>query len=324
MQASFMRTNNIPAEQSDEHRGWFGRFESRLGETGVLLLFLLPSLLVVAVAQIYPLGYSAVISFFDWTLSRSPVIGPFVGWGNYARVLGDSAFTGSLGYTVVFALVSTAIQLVLGLGLSLLTVGERLTLRLSRTLLMLPMVIAPVAVGTIWRMILSGRVGPLNRALAAIGIDGPNWLGDPSWARASLIVIDAWEWTPFTVIILTAALTSLPSEVLRAASVDGAGRWTIFRHIVFPMILPVIFLVALFRLIDGLLTLDIVFTTTAGGPGYATNTLSFWIYQQGLRYFNISYAAAASWLLLIGCLAVALLLLLWRYRVTRWQSAVRE
>lgn len=318
-----MSSNETAGTPAGDRFGWFGRFESRLGEAGVLLAFLVPALVVVAFAQLYPLVYSAVISFFDWTLSRSPVIGPFVGWGNYARVLSDGNFVGSLSYTVLFALVSTGLQLVFGLALALLTLGETLVLRLSRTLLMLPMVIAPVAVGTIWRMILSGRVGPLNRGLAALGIDGPDWLGDPSWARLSLIVIDAWEWTPFTIVILTAALTSLPSDVLRAASVDGAGRWTILRHIVLPMILPVLLLVAMFRLIDGLLTLDIVFTTTSGGPGYATNTLSFWIYQQGLRYFNISYAAAASWLLLAGCVVVAALFLVWRRRIMLWQAVRR-
>ena len=304
--------------------GLIGRIEARLGETGLLLLFLLPSLVVVGFAQIYPLIDSAVISFFDWTLARSPTIGPFVGLANYGRVLSDPTFTGSAIYTIVFAVSSTALQLVFGLAMAMLTVGEAYTLKLARTLLMLPMVIAPVAIGTIWRMILSARVGPLNRVLAAIGIDGPNWLGDPNWARVSLIFIDAWEWTPFVVIVLTAALTSLPADVLRAASVDGAGRWTIFRHVVLPLILPVVMLVALFRLIDGLLTLDIVVTTTSGGPGFATNTLSFWIYQQGLRYFNISYAAAASWLLLIACVLVAVGMLVWRRRLTTWQTAARS
>lgn len=299
--------------------GWIGRIESRLGENAVLGLFLVPALVVVTAAQFYPLVSSAIISLFDWTLSRSPTIGPFVGLANYRRTFADPVFAGSLSFTVIFAVASTAIELALGLGIALLTVGEAYVLRLTRTLLMLPMVVAPVAVGTIWRMILSARVGPLNRFLASIGIDGPNWLGDPTWAVISMIMIDVWEWTPFATIILTAALTSLPSEVLRAASVDGAGRWVSFRFIVLPMILPVILLVAMFRLIDALLTLDVIFTTTAGGPGFTTYTLSFWVYQQGLKYFNISYAAASSWVLLFACIAVAAVFLYWRRRVTSWQ-----
>ena len=298
----------------------FFRLESRLGERGVLIGFLLPALALLVFAQFYPLVYSAVISFYDWTLSRSPLPGGFVGLANYEKAIGDSVFVGSIAVTVIFALCSTALQMSLGLGLALLTVGEGGRLKLARTLLMLPMVVAPVAVGTIWRMLLSARVGPVNKLLASLGIDGPNWLGDPTWAVVSLILIDAWEWLPFVTIIYAAALTSLPGEVLKAAAVDGAGRWQIFREVTWPMLLPVTVLVAMFRLIDSLLTLDLVFTTTFGGPGFATHTLSFWIYQQGLRYFNISYAAATSWLLLVACMLVAGGFLAWRRRLMRWQT----
>lgn len=312
---------SIPGTIPETRRpvGLVARLERQLGETGILLLFLAPAMLVVAVAQFYPLASSAILSFFDWSLARSPTVGPFIGLDNYARTFNDPIFAGTVTYTIVFAISSTLLQLACGLGIALLTVGESYTLRLVRTLLMLPMVIAPIAVGTIWRMILAARVGPLNQGLAAIGIDGPNWLGDPMWAAFSLIMIDAWEWTPFVAVTLTAALTSLPGDLLRAASVDGAGRWKSFRYIVFPMILPVLVLVAMFRLIEAFLTLDIVFTTTAGGPGYATHTLSFWIYQQGLKYFNISYAAASSWIMLLACVGIALAFLAWRRQVGKWQ-----
>ena len=291
----------------------------RLSDTPILLMFLCPALVVLIVAQFIPLAQSAWVSLHDWVLARSPVMGGFVGLNNYARVLQDRQFLASAGFTLTLAAVSTALSLAFGLGLALLTTGEDFRMKLSRTLLLLPMVVAPVAVGTMWRMILAARVGPVNQTLVSLGLPAPNWFGDPVLARASLIVIDAWQWTPFVMIILAAALTSLPSEVLRAAEVDGAGRWTIFRHIVFPMILPVFLLVAMFRLIDALMTLDIVFTTTGGGPGFATQTLSYWVYQQGLRYFNISYAAAASWLLLIGCMTVAAGFLVWRHRIMHWQ-----
>ncbi len=119
--------------------------------------------------------------------------------------------------------------------------------------------------------------------------------------------------------IFAAALSSLPSEVLKAAEVDGATPWQILRMVILPMLAPVGLLVVMFRLLDALLTLDIVFTTTFGGPGFATHTLSFWIYQQGLRYFNISYAAAISWASLIGCMLLVAGLLVWRARISRWQ-----
>ncbi len=298
---------------------WLTRTEQRLGESGPLLVFLLPALLILLVAQGYPLLASLRISFFDWSLARSPAPGPFVGLANYARAMHDGVFVGSILFTAGFALASTTLQMLVGLALALLTVGEGYALRLTRSLLLLPMVVAPVAVGTIWRMMLSARVGVVNTTLAAIGIDGPNWLGDPGWARVSLVLIDAWEWTPFVTVIFAAALASLPAEVLRAATVDGASRLQVFRLVVWPMLLPVALLIAMFRLIDGLLTLDLVFTTTLGGPGFATHTLSFWIYQQGLKYFNISYAAATSWLLLLACMAIALGFVAWRRRTMLWQ-----
>jgi multiple sugar transport system permease protein len=303
--------------------GWafVERIEAGIGERGVLALFLAPALIVLLTAQFYPLAYSAWVSTVDWTLSRSPVPGGFVGLDNYTRAFSDTVFIDSIRITVAFALATTALQMVLGFALAYLTVGEGTTLRLSRTLLLMPMVIAPVAVGTIWRMMLSARVGPVNGFLAGLGIQGPDWLGDPDLALVSLILIDAWEWTPFVMVIYVAALTSLPAEPLRAAAVDGASRWQIFRFIVFPMLLPVTLLIAMFRLIDALLTLDVVFTTTFGGPGFATHTISFWIYQQGLRYFNISYAAATSWILLVACMAVAAGVLAWRARLARWQAA---
>ena len=299
------------------------RTEAWLGETGPLVLFLVPAVLVLGVAQAWPLVESLRDSFIDWSLARSPLPGPFVGFANYAQALTDGVFLGSIAFTVCFAIASTSLQMLAGLGIALLTVGENFALRLSRALLLMPMVVAPIAVGTIWRMMLSGRVGVVNELLAWLGIQGPNWLGDPLWARASLVLIDAWEWTPFVTVIFAAALASLPGEVLRAASVDGASRWQTFRLVVWPMLLPVAVLIAMFRLIDSLLTLDIVFTTTFGGPGFATYTLSFWIYQQGLRYFNISYAAATSWLLLLACMAIAFGFLFWRRHVMRWQL-VRE
>ena len=234
---------------------WVGRAERRLGETGTLALFLAPALVVLAAAQFYPLGYSAWVSTVDWSLARSPMPRGFVGLDNYARALADTGLQSSLRVTALFALGSTALQMSIGLGLALLAVGEAPALRVTRTLLILPMVIAPIAVGTMWRMILSARVGTLNRALAAIGVDGPDWLGDPVLAVVSLVFIDAWEWLPFVTVIYVAALTSLPAEPLRAAAVDGASRWMIFRHIVWPMLLPITLLVTMFRLIDALLTL---------------------------------------------------------------------
>jgi len=293
---------------------------SYLAENGLLVLFLLPAVVILIVTQGYPLAYSAYFSLHDWTLARSPHPGPYIGFDNYNRAFEDSVFMGSVETTIAFALAATFFELLVGFTLACLTVGESLWHQISRTILIMPMVIAPVAVGTMWRMLYSARAGLINHLLGQVGIDGPDWLGDPSVALTSLVIVDVWEWSPFVMVIYAAALTSLPQEPFRAATVDGASRWQIFRHITLPLLMPVTLLVLMFRLIDTLLTLDIVVTTTFGGPGFRTHTLSFWIYQQGLRYFNISYSAATSWILLLGCLLIAIGLLIVRQRVTHWQG----
>jgi ABC-type sugar transport system permease subunit len=301
--------------------GFADWLEARIGERGILFAFMVPAIVIIVVAQFYPLAYSFYISLVDWTLTRSMEPGGFVGLANYAKMGTDGVLQQTVGRTIGFAIASTAATVVIGFVLAYLTVGEGRGLRIVRTLLILPMVIAPVAVGTIWRMMLSARVGPINDVLRSVGIPAPDWLGDPSLAMVSIVIIDVWEWTPFVFVIFAAAISSLPSEVLKAAEVDGATPWQILYRIVLPMLAPVGLLVVMFRLLDALLTLDIVFTTTFGGPGFATHTLSFWIYQQGLRYFNISYAAAISWASLIGCLVLVVALLIWRARISRWQGA---
>jgi ABC-type sugar transport system permease subunit len=295
--------------------------EQKIGERGILVAFMVPAIAIIVVAQFYPLLYSLYISFVDWTLTKSIEPGPLVGFANYTKMATDGVLQQTIGRTFLFAITSTAASVVLGFVLAYFTVGERPAVRVARTLLILPMVIAPVAVGTIWRMMLSARVGPINEVLRDIGLPAPDWLGDPGLAVTSIIIIDVWEWTPFVFVIFAAALSSLPAEVLRAAEVDGATPLQILFRIVLPMLAPVGLLVVMFRLLDALLTLDIVFTTTFGGPGFATHTLSFWIYQQGLRYFNISYAAAISWATMLGCLVLVGGLLIWRAHISRWQRA---
>jgi ABC-type sugar transport system permease subunit len=151
---------------------------------------------------------------------------------NYAHALTDPVTRGAAGTTVVFALGTTTLQMSVGFLLARLTVGDTTLLRLCRTLLILPMVIAPIAVGTMWRMMLSARVGIINRLLALLGLHGADWLGDPTLALVSLVFIDAWEWVPFVTVIYAAALAALPPEPIAAAAVDGATSWQSFRYVV--------------------------------------------------------------------------------------------
>jgi ABC-type sugar transport system permease subunit len=289
-------------------------WKSEISERGPLVLFLVPALAFLLLAQGYPLIYSLYLSVIELELAKSPEPGGFVGATNYITAFQDPIFRQAFRTSLIFALAATTVEVLLGLLVAYLLVGERFWVRMWRTILIMPMVIAPVAVGTMWRMLLNSRAGLVNYALGWVGINAPEWLAGPNSALAAIIWVDIWEWTPFVIIIYVAALSALPTDPIRAAQVDGASRWQIFRYIVLPLLVPVTMLIIMFRLIDSIMVLDIVYTLTFGGPGFSTHTLSFWIYQQGLRYFNISKASAMAWILLITCMLVAVLLMWIRNR----------
>lgn len=280
-------------------------------ERGRLLLFLLPALLLVVGVQLYPLLYSAALSFQDWTLTRSQEPEGWIGFGNYSRILSDPVFFQSLRNTAIITLVSVPAQLILGTALAYLTLGNRRSLRAARTALVIPMVIAPVAIGTLWRMLFNAQAGPINNhLLATLGIDGPVWLGQPGWALVSVIIVEVWQWTPFVLLVVAAGASSIPDELLGAAAVDGASRWQAFLRVELPLLRPVFLVVIMFRTLESLITLDIIFSLTRGGPGYSTFNLTYYIYILGLRNFSLGAAAAASWLFMIA----ATLIILWLFR----------
>jgi multiple sugar transport system permease protein len=292
-------------------------FKNEISEKGMLFLFLLPALFFLLFAQAYPLLYSLYFSFIDYSLAKSPIPGGFVGLANYITAFQDTVFQQAFRISIIFAIVATFFELLLGLLIAYLLLGESFWMKAWRTVMIMPMVIAPVTVGIIWRMLLNNRTGLVNPALSMFGITAPNWLAGANTSLAAIIWVDIWQYTPFVMIIYVAALTALPSDPIRAAEVDGASRWQILRHIILPLLTPVTLLILLFRLIESIMVLDIVYTLTFGGPGFSTHTLSFLIYQQGLRYFNIGYASAQAWLLLGVTLLIAVFLIFIR---NRWEE----
>jgi len=283
----------------------------------VLLLFLAPAFLVVLISQAYPLLYSFSMSFQDWALSRSLKSQGFIGFQNYIKAFKDPIFLNAFKISGIFCIVATSFEIVLGFTVAYFTVGDNFLLRFSRTILILPMVIAPVANGTIWRMILNSQSGLLNQLLGYLGIQGPNWLGLPGLALVSVIAIEIWQWTPFAMVVFLAGFSMIPNELYDAARVDGAGRMKVLRYIIIPYLFPIVFIVLLFRLVDTLLVIDAIYTTTFGGPGFSTNVVTLFIYWQALRYFNISYASATSWILSILTIFISI-------TVLRSQSVVQK
>jgi multiple sugar transport system permease protein len=277
--------------------------------------FSLPALVVVVGVQLYPLMYSAFLSTQDWNMARSPGPLGWVGLDNFRQVLGDAVFQRAVQNSLFITGVSVSIEVLLGIGLAYLTIGSGGRVRIMRTLLILPMVIAPVAAGTLWRMIFNTRAGLAALIGSAFGIQGPEWLSSPDWARVAVMVVDIWQWTPFVMLVVVAGLASLPGEVMESAAIDGASRWQSFWRVELPILTPVLLVAVMFRTLDSLLSLDSIFALTYGGPGYSTYTLTYYVYTLGLKNFELGGAAAASWMFMAFSSGV-IVLMFWLHRRT--------
>jgi multiple sugar transport system permease protein len=170
-----------------------------------------------------------------------------------------------------------------------------------RSLLLVPMMLPAVVVGVVWRLMLNSNFGALNGTLKGIGVntDALTWTGSPKLAMASVIVADVWQWTPFMFLILLAGLQAIPQEPYEAALIDGASGWQTFRHVTLPLLKPAILIALLLRTMDLLRVFDQIFILTEGGPGFATETVSLYIYRTAFRFSNFGYAAAMSFVLLM-------------------------
>jgi multiple sugar transport system permease protein len=280
--------------------------------------FVVPAALLVVAVQFYPLLFSAYLSTQDWTLTSSQSSEGFVGLQNFAKVLRNDVFQRAVRNSALITGTAVVLEMILGTGLAYLAVGSSRIIRAVRTLLILPLVIAPVAAGTLWRMMLNSQMGLTNYLLGFLGIQGPDWLGNADWALVSVIIVDVWMTTPFVLLVVLAGLSSIPDELHESAALDGASRWKSFIYIDVPLMAPLLLLTFLFRMLESLLSLDSIYTLTLGGPGYATFTMTYYIYTLGLRSFNLGMAAAASWLFM-SFATLALLMVFWLQR--RWQTA---
>lgn len=250
-----------------------------------------------------PLVLIVVLSLCDWTITRTAVP-RFVGLANYARMLQDAAFWGSLGRTCLLTGETTLLQLALGVLIAVLLNRDWPGMGLIRALFLAPMMIAPLFVGMIWRLMLSDDFGIVRYLLQLVGVDDPPlWLDDPRVALQTVALVSVWEWTAFVVLFAVAGLQAIPAEIYEAASLDGCGPVRRFRSITLPMLAPTLLAVALFRVIDGFKLFDIIYAMTAGGPGNSTTTMSYFVYQQGITFFDLGYSSTLA-LTLLGLTAL--------------------
>jgi len=266
-------------------------------------VFIVPGLAWVAIFTIFPLLYTLRLSFFSARLGTTERL---VGLSNFLHAGQDYRFWNSLGVSVFFVLASVTLTVLLGLGFALLFNRPIRGQRVFRTLIVLPLFTAPIALGWMGLTIFSETSGPINGALGALGeINPPGWFHDVWAARASIVIVDVWQWTPFCFLVLLAALEGIPKEFYESARLETSSWWEAFRRVMLPSIAPALSIVIVLRLVEAFKVFDIPFSMTSGGPGSATQTYSYYVYLVGLRNFNQGYASALAYILLIVMIIIA-------------------
>ncbi|UCF99166.1 MAG: sugar ABC transporter permease [Spirochaetaceae bacterium] len=257
-------------------------------------LFVLPVAAVLMIAAFIPLGYGLVLSVHRYKLNIAASRPVFIGLQNYIGMFTDELFLKSLSNNVFFAVLSVSAELIVGVIVAMMLSDDNRMSRLLITFLMVPMIIAPVASGTLWRMMLDRTYGIINYLLTLIGLQPVSWLGDYRIAIYTIILIDCWQFIPFVAILVLSSIKSIPTSFLDAARVDGASPWQVFTKVVLPITSPVIIIVAMIRFIDAFKIFDVVFVMTQGGPGNATEMLPTYIYRQGIKFLDVGYSSATA------------------------------
>lgn len=253
-----------------------------------------PALLAMVLVMGFPLLYLIYMSLHRWSLVGFAAPS-FVGGRNFAALLDDPRFTGSLGRTAYFTVLGMVSNIPAGLGIALL-LDQRFPGRdVLRALLILPMVATPAAMGLVWVVMLDPSLGIVRWLFGVVGVAAPPlWLSDPAWVIPTLAMVDAWMWTPMVALICGAGLAALPPEPFEAARVDGASAWQRFRFITLPLLAPTLLVAAMLRVMDLLKVIDIVYVMTGGGPGHASETMNLYNYLVALSYDKIGYGSAVA------------------------------
>jgi len=274
-----------------------------------VLVLTTPAAVVVFVLMVFPVFYTVYMSLHSWFASSltSP---EFIGLANFKRAfLQDERFRNALWLTLYFTALATALQVVLGVALALLLNRPFRGKGFFRSIFLLPMVATPVAIALVWMMMYNPTLGVMNYLVGLVRLGPFKWVSDAQLVIPALAAVDTWEWTPLITLITLAGLATLPLEPYESALIDGATPAQMFWRITLPLLRPTIMVALLFRSIDCLKTFDIIYVMTAGGPGFASETLNVYTFQVGLFYFHIGYACSLLVILFALVLGVSLVLI---------------
>lgn len=296
-------------------RGGLKLRQSRLArsEERVAWLFLLPSLLLFLVFTALPVLSAFLISFTRWDLFNTPRL---VWLHNYVALWNDPIFRQVLGNTGYYVALTVPLQMIFGLlcavGLNRGVPGQSV----FRVLFFLPVVTSTVAVGLIWAWLFNSNFGLINMALSLLGsTDLPKWLVSSTWAMPAVIIVSVWQGLGYPMVLFLAGLQNIRPELYEAAAIDGATGWSRFRHITLPLLSPMTFFVLIVSIIGSFQVFELVYVMTKAGPSNATNTLVYYIYQNGFMFYQMGYASAAAMVLFLIVLVATLI----QYRLQdRW------
>ena len=261
----------------------------------VLLLITLVPAAALVVGSLTPLSLTDPVATFRFD---DPLV-------NYRHLLHDERFLASIGTQLKLSLSSVALQLAVGLGLALLLNGRSRLLQASRTAFLIPMVLPPIVVALIWKILYTPDISPMHRALEAVGLPVHSLIANADTALWAVSVADTWQWFPFTMLMVLAALQTLPADPVEAASLDGANRWQLFRYIVLPHIRPVLVVCGLFRLIDSFKAFPLIYVLTDGGPGSVTEVTNYYGFIQAFNFSYWGYGSAIAVAILVGVFALS-------------------
>jgi multiple sugar transport system permease protein len=270
--------------------------------------FVLPAVLVLLLLNTFPLVYSLLLSFTRVDTSTGLQIGEFT-LGNWTSLMHDGQFWGSVSFTVVFTVIAVVVEYGVGLCLALLLRESLAGGGFFRVLFAIPMMLAPVAIGFMWRMLYDQSNGPIDAVLRGLGLGSPGWLSGSHLAVVSVVIMDVWEWTPLMFLLLLAGLQAIPTEVIDAAHVDGASGLQVVVRIIIPMLAPVSVTAIFLRMIDSFQVFGQLFLLTGGGPGTATTSTTLFGFFQGFQSFDLGYGAAIALSLLVLVIVVSTLFL---------------
>ncbi len=289
-----------------------GRSKKPMSDGTFGMLLIVPAMVVLLFFGVFPLFYAINLSlrYVDMT-AGSNTDWYFVGLDNFRYALNNEVFFESTLRTAFFAIVSVSSQMVIGITMAFLINKIKWLKGIIRALFILPLASAPAAVGMIWRYLYDSEFGVFNAALQALGFAPLNWLGDARIALASIIIFDIWQWTPFILLITLAALQSLPKEPFEAAALDGASGFRVLRKHTFPLLSPILSLVLILRLIDAFRLYDPIATTTRGGPGQVTETVTYLLYRVGLKQFRLDQASAMALIIMFTIILITSFILRW-------------